>query len=328
MSRVYDAMRRLAEEQHGTAAAVESDDAVLSSEAFAPEDLFPAELESTTVSADPAGDALIAEAAAAAAAAAVEVPRNGTAQPAPAKKPVLKSHRFTSVDARYEGKTLLDVDVSGQSREQYRRLAACLHHSQAIHGTRVVMVTSALVGEGKTLTAANISLTLSQSYQKNVLLIDADFRRPSLHAIFGVSGTTGLAEVLTASEDEQVRVRQVSPRLGILLGGRPMSDPIAALTSDRMRQLIDEARKSFDWVIIDTPPVALLTDANLVSAMTDGALIVVKAGHTPWDLVDRTVQVIGRERTLGVVLNRATAFVQGSAYYDYYYDHYYSGTEK
>ena len=223
---------------------------------------------------------------------------------------------------------MLDVDVSGQSREQYRRLAACLHHSQAINGTRVVMVTSALVGEGKTLTAANISLTLSHSYQKNVLLIDADFRRPSLHAIFGVNGTTGLAEVLTTAEDEQVRVRQVSPRLGILLGGRPMSDPIAALTSDRMRQLIDEARKSFDWVIIDTPPVALLTDANLVSAITDGALIVVKAGHTPWDLVDRTVQVIGRERTLGVVLNRATAFAQGSAYYDYYYNHYYSGTEK
>ena len=107
------------------------------------------------------------------------------------------------------------------------------------------------------------------------------------------------------AHDHAVPVHQVSARLGVLQAGRPTSDPIAALTSERMRRLIEEARKKFDWVILDTPPVAVLTDANLVSSMTDGAVIVVRAGHTPYELVERAVAAIGRERTLGVVLNQA-----------------------
>ena len=180
------------------------------------------------------------------------------------------------------------------------------------------MVTSAAVGEGKTLTASNIAMTLSQSYKKEVLLVDADFRRPSVHAVFGIPPYPGLAESLTADQTEKIRVRLVSSGLGVLTGGRPTSDPIAALTSERMRQLVHEARNTFDWVILDTPPVAMLTDASLVSSMTDGALIVVKAEQTPWDLVERAVHAVGRDRTLGVVLNRATGQLPSTGYYDYY----------
>ena len=72
-----------------------------------------------------------------------------------------------------------------------------------------------------------------------------------------------------------------------------------------MQRLIDEAREAFDWVIIDTPPVGLLTDANLLASMVDGAVLVVKAGSTPYDLVKRAVDAIGPSKLLGVVLNRA-----------------------
>ena len=223
------------------------------------------------------------------------------------------------IAVRYDGKTLVNTDILPQSREEYRRLAASLHQAQAIRGTKVVMVTSAIVGEGKTVTASNVALTLSHSYQKQVLLIDADLRRPSIEAVFGLKPLAGLGDRLTASEDRPVPVQQVFPRLCILPAGRPTSDPIATLTSDRMRRLIGEAREMFDWVILDTPPVALLTDANLLSSMTDGAVIVVKAGETRWDLVDRAVQAIGRDRTLGIVLNRATVASQATGYYDKYY---------
>jgi capsular exopolysaccharide synthesis family protein len=234
---------------------------------------------------------------------------------------------FDRVAPRYEGKTVMESQISPQSREQYRRLAASLHHAQALNGTKVVMITSALVGEGKTLTAANVALTLSQSYQKQVLLVDADLRRPSLQAVFGIRSGPGLAEGLTADAERTVPVHQVSSRLGILQAGRPTSDPIAALTSERMRRLVNDARKTFDWIILDTPPVALLTDASLVTAMTDGAVIVVKAGHTPYELVQRAVAAIGHERTLGIVLNHAELPAQGTGYYgDYYY--YYGGAPK
>jgi Mrp family chromosome partitioning ATPase len=93
-----------------------------------------------------------------------------------------------------------------------------------------------------------------------------------------------------------------------------------------MRRLVNEARTMFDWVILDTPPVALLTDANLLSSMTDGAVIVVRAGDTSWELVERAVQAIGRDRTLGIVLNRATATSQGKGYYEKYYP--YAAVEK
>ena len=134
----------------------------------------------------------------------------------------------------------------------------------------------------------------------------------------------GLTEGLTGTSPRAVPIHQVSSRLGILAAGRPTSDPIAALTSDRMRRLIEDARQMFDWVIIDTPPVALLTDASLLWSVTDGAILVIKAGHTPYDLVQRAVAAIGRERMLGVVLNRAVVPAHGSGYYD---DYYYYGSK-
>jgi protein-tyrosine kinase len=331
MSRVYEAMRRKAEEQKGTvsqpevapawASTVSVDEDVLSelqAETIAPQPIASepdedpvAQQELRPTTAPPAS--LREEAAPA--------PAPSVAAPAPARKPS-SSRLFEHVDLRYKGKIVLDTAVSPQSREQYRRLAASLHHAQAVSGIKVVMVTSAVVGEGKTLTASNVAMTLSESYKKEVLLVDADFRRPSVHAVFGIPPYPGLAESLTAEQNQKIRVRLVSSGLGVLTGGRPTSDPIAALTSERMRQLVQEARATFDWVILDTPPLALLTDASLVSAMTDGALIVVKAGETPWDLVDRAVQAVGRERTLGVVLNRVTGQLPSTGYYDYY--NYYS----
>lgn len=226
---------------------------------------------------------------------------------------------FKRVDARYAGKIVVDEDISAESREQYRRLAASLHHAQAAAGIKVVMLSSALMGEGKTLTSSNLALTLSESYHKQVLLIDADLRRPTLHSLFRIRAGAGLSEgLMHPTSEHRIPVHQVSSRLAILTAGRPTSNPIAGLTSLRMRQLLEEARGTFDWVIVDTPPVALLPDANLLSAMVDGAVLVVRAESTPWDLVQRAAGAIGHERLLGVVLNGATAEA-GAGYYGYDY---------
>ena len=333
MSRVYDAMRRKAEEQKGTPtvpeavpawASVGVDEDVLSQ--LQPESVENvATVEKALPSIVPDEDPVARQEIRPTAPPPIQIREANPAPPAVAQPAVVappqtpaSSRIFEHVDVRYKGKIVLDAAVSPQSREQYRRLAASLHHAQALSGIKVIMVTSAVVGEGKTLTASNIAMTLSQSYKKEVLLVDADFRRPSVHAVFGIPAYPGLAESLTPDQTQKIRVRLVSSGLGVLTGGRPTSDPIAALTSERMRQLVQEARNTFDWVILDTPPVALISDASLVSSMTDGALIVVKAGQTPWDLVERAVQAVGRERTLGVVLNRATGQLPSTGYYDYY----------
>src|SRR5262249_1270277 len=187
----------------------------------------------------------------------------------PQEAPAPPATLLERVDARLAEKTIIDANVSPTSREQYRRLAASLHHRQEASGLKVVMITSASVGEGKTLTAANLAMTLSESYKKNVLLIDADLRRPALQSIFTIKSGRGLSDGLTAIEDTRLPAHQVAKHLSILAAGKPISDPIAALTSPRMRRLLEEARETFEWVVIDTPPVALLPDANLLGTMVD-----------------------------------------------------------
>jgi len=228
---------------------------------------------------------------------------------------------FDRIDARLAEKVVADRNMSPLSREQYRRLAGVLLDAQGNNGTRVVMVASAMPREGKTLTATNLALTLSDSYHRRVLLIDADLRKPALHEVFQLNTAAGLIDGLEAQPDVKLVLRQVSSHLSILPAGRPTSDPMAALTSERMRRLLEEAKETFDWVIIDTPPLMLLPDARLLSSLVDGAVLVIKANSTPHEMVKRTGEIIGRNRILGVVLNHADT--NGHPNYAGYNGHYY-----
>ena len=241
----------------------------------------------------------------------------------PAAEAAPRFRAFSSKDAEKIG---VAPAMPQSLREHYRRLAATLHHAQAESGVKVLMVSSAVPDEGKTLTATNLALTLSESYQRRVLLIDADLRRPSLDGIFQLPKVFGLNEALTSMPERKVSVVQISSHLSLLTAGAPDPDPMSTLTSERMRRLLREAAAAFEWVIIDTPPVGILTDAKLLGSMVDAALLVIRAGKTPSQLIQRSVDAIGRERILGVVLNRTDPRSVGHGYY--YYDSYYYGKRK
>jgi protein-tyrosine kinase len=236
--------------------------------------------------------------------------------------------RFREFNREYVDKLVVSNTVPQALREQYRRLAANLHHAQEEAGIKTLMVTSAVPDEGKTLTATNIALTLSESYRRRVLLIDADLRRPSLDEVFMVPKGFGLNEALTGRADRKVSIIQVSRNLSLLPAGAPDSDPMSTLTSDRMRNLIKEAANAFEWVIMDTPPIGILTDAKLLGTMVDGALLVIRAGRTPADLIQRAVDSIGKNRILGVVLNRAERRSSVGQDYKYDYSYYYSSNRR
>lgn len=209
--------------------------------------------------------------------------------------------------------------------EQYRHLAAALHHAQLKRGIRTVMVTSAVEAEGKTTTASNLALTLSHSHQRRVLLIDADLRRPSVHTLFQLPNKEGLGETLRSIDDERAPlIHRISPTLSVLTAGRPTQDPMSALVSESMKELMEDAAEHFDWVIVDTPPVALLSDANLLAAMVDAALLVVAANSTAYPLVRRAQESLGVDRILGVVLNRARRADLAVGYGYYYYGYSYA----
>jgi protein-tyrosine kinase len=210
--------------------------------------------------------------------------------------------------------TLIDPAV----RERYNHIAAALHQAQAQNNVRSVMVTSGVTAEGKSLTATNVALTLSHSYERRVLLIDADLRNPTIHEIFQEPNDLGLGDLLKQPDRGHLTLRQVSPTLWIQPAGRPDSDPMSALVSEGMKQLLAEAVEQFDWIIIDTPPIVLLPDASLLAAMVDTALLVIRANRTPYPLVQRAIEAIGPSKVLGVVLNGIENPSPGDPYGSYH----------
>jgi protein-tyrosine kinase len=222
-------------------------------------------------------------------------------------------------DAALEGKLIVSSETSPVAVEQYRRLAATLHGLHVERGLKMLMVTSSVPEEGKTLTVANLALTLSESYKRRVLLIDADLRRPSIHSVLGLPNVSGLSEVLR-SQGAQLSLLEVSPYLSILPAGQPDANPMAKLTSERMKALLEEAGERFDWVLLDAPPVGLMPDANLLARLTEAVIFVIAAGRTPHALVDRALADLGRDHIVGTVLNRVEVrMLPTSDYYHRYY---------
>jgi protein-tyrosine kinase len=215
---------------------------------------------------------------------------------------------------RMPGKLMFDPSLPAQVAEQYRHLAARLHHAGMRARASVVMVASAMPAEGKTLTAANLALTLSESYRRRVIIIDADLRRPSMHALFALPNGNGVNGALT---DQGIAPAfEISPRLSVIPAGPPNPDPLSGLTSPAFAMLVKAAARDYDWVIIDTPPVGLLTDANLMVGLVDAVVMVVAANKVSYKVLQRAADALGRERIIGVVLNRAAhqGFVADEAY--------------
>ena len=235
----------------------------------------------------------------------------------------------TGAAGRLREKLVVGRNIGQGVLEQYRKLAASLHYAQSQHGTRVLMMTSTLAGEGKTLTATNLALTLSESYRRRVLLMDADLRRPTVHDLFDLPNVSGLNDVLHARDASlRCEVFEVTPQLSVLTAGRPNPDPIGGLTSERMRQLVAAGTAEYDWVVIDTPPVGLLTDARLMSSIVDAVVFVISAGRTPYRLVHRAVEALGRDRIFGVVLNKVAVQDLWRDYGSYSYSYYGYGSPR
>lgn len=220
-------------------------------------------------------------------------------------------------DTPLTARLVIAPDSDPAAVEQYRHLAVTLHQAQSERQLKVIMVTGAMPADGKTLTATNLALTLSGSFRRKVLLIDADLRRPALQDVFGAPAMSGLHEALSAKSDRKLSVLQPTPFLSVLLAGRPDPNPVTGLSSPRMGRIIQDAAAHFDWVIIDTPPAAMLPDVSLLSMSVDGTLLVIRAGATPFGAIEQAIEALGRDRILGVVLNGVQSVNPGYGAYRY-----------
>jgi non-specific protein-tyrosine kinase len=196
------------------------------------------------------------------------------------------------------------IEPHSDIAERYRTTRARLSHREETMPLRTLMVTSPGAGDGKSITAANLALTMAQEFQRRVVLVDADFRGSSVHSLFGLDATPGLAELLSgeASLDDAL-VYLPDHRLTILPSGRTPQFPTELLGSTAMRRAVDALRGRFDRVLFDMPAVLPLADAGTFAPLADGVLMVVRAGVTPRPALDRAIAAFDEEKVVGVVLN-------------------------
>jgi polysaccharide biosynthesis transport protein len=215
------------------------------------------------------------------------------------------------------------IQPKSQISEAFRALRTSLLLSQADHPPQVILVTSALPREGKTTAAVNLAVTLAQLGDRT-LLMDSDLRKPGIRRALNltIGKDVGLSSYLAgvSTLDEVTIPHPTINNLAALTTGPVPPSPADLLSSHRMREAIVELRHRFKFIVIDSPPVMAATDAVILSALTDGVLLVVRSGETPKEAFTRTRDLLAavRCRLLGVILNA----VDSSAP-DYYYSYRY-----
>ncbi len=211
--------------------------------------------------------------------------------------------------------------------EEFRTLRTRLNHLQTLQPIHTLVVTSASPAEGKSFTAANLALTQAQLADKRVLLVDFDFRRPTVDKTFQVPISPGMTNYLqgTASLGD-ILMRVNDSNLYLITAGDAVPNPLELLNLRECQSLIGELRSHFDWVIIDSPPLLFAADGNLLSTMCDGTVLVVRIGTTTFDSVTRALQSLCENNVLGIVVNGAR---RGELYskYTYYHDYYSYGDD-
>lgn len=200
--------------------------------------------------------------------------------------------------------------------EQYRSLRTRVLHSSERKKLQAFVITSAGIGEGKTMTALNLAWLLAQTDGVRALLIDSDLRQPCATDYLGMEPRVGLSEVLGGEATLEESIIRLEPAgLHLLPGGAARDDVAELLSGPKFGRVLSEVRRMFNYIIIDAPPLGIFTDANVLINRADGALLVVRAGKTRYAVIDRLLEQLPRERMLGVVLNGAAEQLDESSYY-------------
>ena len=188
--------------------------------------------------------------------------------------------------------------------EAYRSLRSNIEYSSFDDEYRVIVVTSSVAGEGKTTTSGNLAIALAQS-GNSVLLVDCDMRKPSIHKMFKISNAAGTAELLLRKKLFEEVANKYNENLTIITAGKIPPNPSEMLASRAMTAFIEEMKKEFKYIILDTPPLQAVTDAQVLSTKADGVLLVVKAGSTKKEMVLNSVDLIKKVhgKVIGTVLN-------------------------
>jgi protein-tyrosine kinase len=191
--------------------------------------------------------------------------------------------------------------------EQFKILRTKLLFPSSGKSPRTIMVTSSMPDEGKSLISANLAISIAQSIQEHVLLIDCDIRRPRVHTQFGFGDVAGLSEHLSRGIPiSSLLHKTIVDKLSILPGGRPPFNPSELVSSQQMFKLLQEVKYRYSdrFIVIDSPPPKLTAETSALSRQVDGILLVIEYGRTSREMVSDLINIVGKEKIIGIVFNK------------------------
>lgn len=207
--------------------------------------------------------------------------------------------------------------------ESYRTLRTNIQFSSLDKNLNTIVVTSSTQGEGKTTTICNLAITIAQS-GKSVLLVDCDLRRPRVHKNFDLNNYSGLTNILSGQNEDTDCIKETTiANLSVLSSGPKPPNPSEVLGSKSMKRFVEQMSEKYDYVLLDAPPVGLVTDGAIVSTLADGVILVASSGEVAIEAAKRSKELLENVKAniIGVVLNKVS--VAKSQYYKYYYNQYY-----
>jgi capsular exopolysaccharide synthesis family protein len=264
----------------------------------------------------------------------------GIEEPPPAKTDVvlenIAQHSWKPSIASFP--TLAD---RGAGVEQFRSLRSRVYQARYEAPLKTILISSGMPSEGKSFVAANLAMSLARNNVNNILLIDGDLRRPTLHTLLGAPDTPGLSDYLAGTAElndimqrdrnsksvETTSVGSVSA-LTFIPAGKCGDNSSELVANHRIEELITALSPHFDWILIDSPPVLAVTDAVEISHAADAVLLIVRGASTPYDVAQRAQASFSNSRILGFVLNAVKDAPRRGSYYYYYGGEEASGSAK
>ena len=206
--------------------------------------------------------------------------------------------------------------------ELLKGLRAKVEYKMDTLNLRVLAVSSAVAGEGKTMTAIQLAANMASTGRKKVLLIDMDLRKSNIAKELRITQNLGLSEFLTGAVPmEKLIWSSAVPGFSVIVGGKTISSPTDMLAGEKFRSLLRELREQFDLVILDTPPILPVPDAVTISEQVDAFILLFRFSHTPHQLFRQAMEELGERKIMGVVLNGEEK--KRDKYYHKYYGKYY-----
>jgi capsular exopolysaccharide synthesis family protein len=188
--------------------------------------------------------------------------------------------------------------------EQYRILYTKVEQISLAKSFKAFAITSAVKGEGKSVTSLNLAYVMAKEFGKKVVLVECDFRNPSITSQLLDMGEYGLVDVIEERADLKDAIKRLEgSNLYLLPAGKKVKNAPEVMHSKRLSTIISTLKAEYDYVIIDSPPILPLVDMNILTKIVDGLLLVVKAGKTPKDMVIKAVNSVSQDDILGIILN-------------------------